>query len=101
RLEQRGTRLAAAILERHGPGNLEGDFRGVDFVIRTIDQGDFNVLDFVTGKNPGLQGFFDALLDRANEFLRNGSALNAVFEHETDAGAARLNGNHAVTILTM
>src|SRR5438105_7759776 len=70
-------------------------------MVRTVQQGDFNVLHFVTGQNAGLHGFFDALLDRTDEFLRNGPTLDGVFEHETNTNPAWLDGNLGMTVLTV
>src|SRR6266567_1917196 len=40
RLEEHGLGLGGRLLERHRPGDLEGHLRGVDLVVRAVDQAD-------------------------------------------------------------
>src|SRR5438067_2407040 len=49
-LEDDGRRLAHRLLERHRARDLEGDLRGIDLVVRAVDDGRLDVDDGVAGK---------------------------------------------------
>src|SRR5690349_5352166 len=71
----------------------------VDLVIRTKHELDPDVDHLVAGEETTLHRVADSLLDRLDEFLRNRTAGDLVFEHETLAGR-RLDLDLDVTKLT-
>ena len=80
-LENDGVRLAQSVLDGHRASNLEGGFRGVDFMVRTVDELDANVLDRVASQNASMQRFLDALVDSGDVFLGNNAADRFLFSN--------------------
>jgi hypothetical protein len=73
-LEQHRVRLGGCVLERHRSGELEGHFVRIDVVVRPVVQLDLHVVHRIAGEHAGRHRFLDALVDRLDEFPRDGSA---------------------------
>src|SRR5512138_146457 len=67
----------------------------------TIEQGDFHIHDRIASQYAAVSGFHDTLLNRRDEFLRNGTADDFVFENNAAAAFPRFKRNHDMTILTV
>ncbi len=91
RLEQDWRRLAGRFLEGHGAGDLERHFRRVDFVERTVLQGDPHVDGGIAGEHACGERLLDALVDRRDVLLRDASTRDLVDELVATAGARRFD----------
>ena len=47
----------------HRTSDLEGSFRGVDLVVRTVDEFNANIFDRVARENARVECLLDALID--------------------------------------
>ena len=101
RLEQDRTGLLVGVLERHRGRDLEGHFRRVDVVIRTVVERRLEVEYRVAGQRAGLARFANALLDRLDVFLGNGTADDFVLEDVAGAGRQRLETDPHVAVLAL
>ena len=63
RLEENWIGLLQGVLDCHRASNLEGSLRGVNLVIRAIDELNLDVYDWVTSNDTALEGFLDALIN--------------------------------------
>ena len=86
RFHNDGVRLSEGFLDRHRAGDLEGHFRGVDFVVRAVVQLDLDVDNRVTGEDTGLEGALDTGVNRGDIFFRDRAADDRVDELVTLAG---------------
>src|SRR5579872_620631 len=82
-LEQDRLRLAKAILEAHGAGDLEGHLVRVDVVVGTVEGRDLDIDHRISGDDTRLDRFFDALVHSGDELPRNRTADDAVHEFIT------------------
>ena len=73
-LEQRSIRFAAGIFECHRTGNLKCHFRGVDFMVGTVEQGDLYVHHREACQHTGLHGTLNTCINSGDIFLRDGAA---------------------------
>src|SRR5699024_6546115 len=101
RLENDGIRLPHCLLEGHRTGDLKRHFRGVDLVIRTVEQRDLDGYDGITREHAGLHSTLNTLIDRSDELLGNRAANNRVDELVARTGLVGLNGDLDVTILAL
>src|SRR5438093_12335440 len=69
-------------------------------MIGAVVQRNFDVFDFIAGKNTTFHGFLDALLHRLDVFLRNRTADDRILEDESGSDGARLDGNTDMAVLT-
>src|SRR5512140_3850050 len=99
RLEQDGPGALACRLERHRPRDLEGHLRGVDLVIRTLDQAYRDVDHGISGDDAPLGRLHDPLLDGRHIHPRNRAADDLVDELEPLPLLRRLDGDPDVTVL--
>ncbi|EAX47677.1 conserved hypothetical protein [Thermosinus carboxydivorans Nor1] len=100
RLEEHRVGFLCASLEAHRTSNLEGHFRRVYIMVRTIIDGNFDVHHRITGQHTVFHCFFDAALDCWDIFFRNNTTDNLVFEDKTFARLKGLDFQPAVAILT-
>ena len=99
-LKQYGISLLQTVLQSHRTCNLERHLRGVDFVIRTVDQLNLEVYNFVSADDTALSSLADTGFYAADVFLRNYTADNSVLKFDTCARLVGSKLNLAVTILT-
>ena len=83
RLEQDRLRLLEAVLHRKDRRQLERHFVRVDFVEAAVDDIDLDIDDRIAAEHTVEHGFFDALLDRRDVFLRDRAADDLVLDRET------------------
>src|SRR3989338_2549665 len=78
--ENDGLGPSRRLLERHGARDLECRLGGVDLVIGTVVERDLKIGEPVAGDHSLIERFTDAFFNRRNELLRNGAALDGVYE---------------------
>src|SRR6185437_715349 len=86
-------------LEGHGAGDLEGHFAGVHLVEGTVEERDLDIAHGIAGEHAAFERLFDALLDRLDELLGDGTADDVVLEDEPGTGRAGLDGDLDVAVL--
>src|SRR5207245_7340605 len=86
-------------LERHGTGDLERHLRGVDGVVRAVDEHDAYALDRRPRELAVLHRFAYALVDRGTEALRDHAADDLVDELVALVALERLEDDLAVAEL--
>ena len=79
-LEQHRVGDNGGVLERHRTGHLEGHLRGVDLVVRTVEQGRLNIDHRVAGDHAVGDLLLDTLVDRVDVLARNHAAHDIVDE---------------------
>src|SRR5512142_1451596 len=99
RLEEDRSGLLAGVLERHGTGDLEGDFVRVDVVVGAVVDGDLHVDDRVAGLDAAIERFLHALLDGGDELARDGAAGDLVDELVAFAAGLRLDPQVTMAVL--
>src|SRR4051812_30812475 len=80
RLEQRRAGLTSGLLEGDRAGNLEGHLRGVDLVVRTVDQRRLDADHRVAGEHAVLHGVLHALVDRRDVLAGDAPTGDLVLE---------------------
>ena len=101
RLQDHRAGLAAAVLKAHRRRHLERVFVRVDLVVRAEGQGDLHIDHREAGQHAVRQSFFDALLDRRNEFLGHNTALGRVDKFEALAWILRFDRQDDMAILAL
>ena len=100
RLEDYGVSLSEGFLDSHRTSDLERHFRRVDFMIRTVVQGNLDVYYRIACEDTGVKSALDTCVNGGNELLRDRAADNVVAELITLTGLVRLNSDLNVTVLT-
>ena len=100
RLEENSAGLLDGVLQREDAGHLERQFVGIDFVERSIDDLHLDVDHLVAGMNAAADGFFDAVDDRRDVFLGNGTANDLVFDLDALALFVGLDLDAGMAVLT-
>src|SRR3984957_19467941 len=100
RLEQNRTALLQALAERRAGGDFEGERRGVDVVIGTVDQCCLDIDNGEAGKHARSHDAIDAFFDTGNVFLRHRAADDLGFERRSRARFRRLEHQHDLGELT-
>ena len=93
--QKNGIGLQNALLEGHGGGDLEGDFRGVHLVGLPVVELHLQVHHRVSGQNPALHGFVNPFFHCGDEVPGHVHAHQGVLEFETPcpgAGGRARNG---------
>src|SRR5207342_3298786 len=80
RLEQHWVGPARRLLERHRTGDLEGELRRVDLVVRAIAQRDLHVDHRIAGEDAELHGLLAARIHRRDVLLGDSAAGDLVHE---------------------
>jgi hypothetical protein len=80
-------------------GDLEGHFRRVDVVVRTVDQLDAHVVDRVAGEDAARERFLDALVDRLDELARESTPPTILFSNCSRLPGSREPGDPRVAEL--
>src|SRR5450759_2819510 len=88
-------------LDRHGAGDFEGHFRGIDIVVTAVVQRYLDIRHRIAGENSALQRFLDADLGGVDVFLRYPAARDVILEHEPAAGRQRLDADFDVAVLAV
>ena len=74
--------FSSARTEAHRTCNFEGHFRRIDFMVRTIINGNFDINHWVTGNYAVFHSFLNTVFDRSDVFFRNSTANNFVLKQE-------------------
>ena len=82
RLEQDRFALLEAVLQGKDGGHLEREFVRIDFVEAAVDDVDLDIDHRIAAEHAVEHGFFDALHDRRDVFLRNRAADDLVLDHD-------------------
>src|SRR5450759_2203259 len=86
-------------LDRHGAGDLEGHFRGIDIVVTAVVQRHLDIRHRIARQNAALERFLDADLGGVDVLLRYPAAGDVILEHEPTAGRQRLDADFDVAVL--
>src|SRR5262249_27675528 len=87
------------LFEGHRRGDLEGDLRRIDLMVRTIKESDLHVHHRVAGQGTRFHRVAHAALDRRNVLSGNYAALGVVIELEPFTRRHRLDTEDDVAIL--
>src|SRR5207302_5346520 len=83
RLEQRRLYLFHRIAESFAAGSAKTVFVGIDVVIRTIDQLDFEIDQWIAGDSAVGRGLDNSFLNRRPELLRYRASENRIFGNKS------------------
>src|SRR6266568_4227099 len=101
RLEEDRARLGGALLEPDRSGDLERHLGRVDLVVAAVGDLDLEVHHREARQDAALHGLDDALLDGADELLRDRAPDDDVLEFEALARLLRDEAQPAVTVLAL
>src|SRR4029450_478372 len=99
RLEQLRLRALHRLLERHRAGDLEGTLRGVDLVVRAVDELDPDVDHGIAGENSTAHSLLNALVDGRDVLTRDLATHDLVHELVARARLERLDVDDHVSVL--
>ena len=99
RLEQHRAGRPQRLLDRHGPGDLEGHLRGVHVVVGPVGEGDPDVDRRVAGQDAGGERLLDPGVDRGDVLLGDDAAADLVDELVAAPGPGGLGADDHVAVL--
>src|SRR5258708_3946396 len=100
RLEKARTRLLHRILKRENTGHLKGEFGGIDFVERTIDDADDHVDDREASDDTIVRTVENTLGPRLDKFFRDRTANNVVNDFDPLTFSVRLHPHPDLALFT-
>ena len=94
--------LLHSFLHSHGTGDMEGHFRRIDFMIRTVIQLSLKADYRITGQHAGLHRFLDTLVNSGNVLFRYSTADDGVDELVGlfTVRIRRIEADFTITVLT-
>src|SRR3954464_3244317 len=79
-LEKYRRGFACRLFECHGSGNLESHLVRVNVVVAAVEKRRLHIPHRIAGEDSAFERLLNTLIDRLNEFLRNGAADDVIDE---------------------